>query len=501
MILLSLFIVGLSLLFHNPALSFLLLMATLTYGSEYAVGGNPCFGNYSVSVLDSTHFVICYADVDDNAFAVIGVVSSVNQIAYGTPVAIEDHTSSNISTVALDSTHFAVMSKNTNEKNGQARVGVVSSGNVITFGDIYTFHSTRVEMISSCKIDSTHFVITYNDYDDALGESLIATLSNGDDLSFGSVYTYCTGSPNSSPSVSLLDSTHFVIAFSDVDGKGKSIIGVISSTTVITYGDLYYFNNAGTYRNINVATLDSTHFVIFYCDYANSLYHTAIVGTVSNGDEIAYGSEYSTGYAGEYGGVIVVDSTHFIATYIKSSDTKLYSLVGTISNVNQVAFSDTDTVVNNAETWFTNRGGTGIVLLDSGHLVIAFRDTANSGIGKSIIGTYVGVVAPTVTTQAVSSVDKTTATGNGNITATGGANCTRRGFCYKVGTSGDPTTSDSTAYDNGDYGTGAYTKAITGLTAGTGYRVRAYAINSAGTSYGDTVQLTTLTANNFFNFF
>jgi len=102
-----------------------------------------------------------------------------------------------------------------------------------------------------------------------------------------------------------------------------------------------------------------------------------------------------------------------------------------------------------------------------------------------------GVEAPTVTTQACTDVSYNTATGNGNITATGGANCTTRGFCYMAGTSGDPTTANSTVFDTGSFDTGAYTKAITGLTAETNYRVRAYAINSVGTGYGTTVQITT----------
>jgi len=105
------------------------------------------------------------------------------------------------------------------------------------------------------------------------------------------------------------------------------------------------------------------------------------------------------------------------------------------------------------------------------------------------------VVVPTVTTQAATSVLSTSCTGNGNIIATGGANATRRGFCYMVGQAGDPTTANSTAYDDGDYGTGTYTKSITGLTPSTYYRIRAYAINSAGTGYGDTVQVTTLPGN------
>lgn len=106
----------------------------------------------------------------------------------------------------------------------------------------------------------------------------------------------------------------------------------------------------------------------------------------------------------------------------------------------------------------------------------------------------VTIVAPTVTTQAASSITTTSCTGNGNITATGGANATRRGFCYKAASSGDPTTSDSTAYDDGSFGTGAYTKSVSGLSAGTNYRVRAYAVNSAGTAYGTTVDVKTIFA-------
>lgn len=130
-------------------------------------------------------------------------------------------------------------------------------------------------------------------------------------------------------------------------------------------------------------------------------------------------------------------------------------------------------------------------------------DTSANSWVAGILGLKEASLAPTVTTQAVSDIDKTTATGNGNITATGGANATRRGFCYKVGTTGDPTISDSVVYDDGSFGTGAYTKGITGLTPNTSYRVRAYAVNSAGTSYGSTVDFTTLKADesNFFQLF
>lgn len=111
-----------------------------------------------------------------------------------------------------------------------------------------------------------------------------------------------------------------------------------------------------------------------------------------------------------------------------------------------------------------------------------------------------GVVSPTVTTQAATNVTSTSFTGNGNITDTGGENPNVRGVCYMLGTAGDPTTANSTASDSGSFGTGAYTKDVTGLLAGERYRVRAYATNSAGTSYGSTVQVD-LTQSGFLAFF
>ena len=111
----------------------------------------------------------------------------------------------------------------------------------------------------------------------------------------------------------------------------------------------------------------------------------------------------------------------------------------------------------------------------------------------SVVNFTTSAVAPTLTTSAVSSVYSNKATGNGNITNIYGASATRRGFCYMTGTSGDPTTSDSVAYDDGTFGTGTFSKVLTGLSPSTNYRVRPYAVNSAGTGYGTTVQLTTLT--------
>lgn len=109
------------------------------------------------------------------------------------------------------------------------------------------------------------------------------------------------------------------------------------------------------------------------------------------------------------------------------------------------------------------------------------------------------VTAPTVTTQAASSVDCEAATLNGNITDTGGENCDYRGFVWDTASHGDPgnTAPASSAYasywtESGSYGTGAFSHGISGLPSGQTYYFRACAHNSAGWSYGGEVNFTTV---------
>ena len=97
------------------------------------------------------------------------------------------------------------------------------------------------------------------------------------------------------------------------------------------------------------------------------------------------------------------------------------------------------------------------------------------------------VVVPTVTTTAATQVTETTAVTGGNVTSDGGATVTERGVVYS--TSHNPTTSNSKV-KNGT-GTGSFTCNLTGLQANTTYYVRAYAVNSKGTSYGIEVSFTT----------
>jgi hypothetical protein len=99
------------------------------------------------------------------------------------------------------------------------------------------------------------------------------------------------------------------------------------------------------------------------------------------------------------------------------------------------------------------------------------------------------VSLPTVGTTPLTSITQTTVLGGGSVTSDGGAVVTMRGLCYDINP--NPTTSNLNIQCGS--GTGSYAAVLNGLTAATSYYVRAYAINSNGTAYGN--QLTFKTAS------
>ena len=81
----------------------------------------------------------------------------------------------------------------------------------------------------------------------------------------------------------------------------------------------------------------------------------------------------------------------------------------------------------------------------------------------------------------------------GEVTSDGGASVTERGICYAKGTNAEPTTADVKV--SGGSGKGEYTSTFENVARGT-YSYRAYAINPAGTAYGETKTFKLVTNDN-----
>ena len=100
-------------------------------------------------------------------------------------------------------------------------------------------------------------------------------------------------------------------------------------------------------------------------------------------------------------------------------------------------------------------------------------------------------VLATVTTGTASAITTTTAILDGNVTGDGGASVTERGICYNA--TANPTTQNNKVSSGS--GVGNFSVNLTGLVPGQTYYVRAYAINSVGTTYGNEINFTALLPN------
>jgi hypothetical protein len=172
------------------------------------------------------------------------------------------------------------------------------------------------------------------------------------------------------------------------------------------------------------------------------------------------------------------------ASYVSGSGSAITAFSYTVASGNNCADLDYLTINSLSLSGGTIKDNVG----NSATLTLPEVGSNNSISGQKNI--LIGIV-PKVTTQTVTGISSTTSTGNGNITDLGYPNPIAYGVCWN--TTGTPTISDSKVDNGAASVTGAFTASMTSLTANTTYFVRAFATNSAGTSYGGVVSFTTFT--------
>ena len=114
-------------------------------------------------------------------------------------------------------------------------------------------------------------------------------------------------------------------------------------------------------------------------------------------------------------------------------------------------------------------------------------NSAGTGYGSVVSFTTLPPTPPVLTTSDVSGIKDITAVSGGIITSDGGTSITARGVCWSTGAT--PTVSDSKTADG--TGAGSFISNLTALPPNTTLNARAYATNSAGTSYGNVISFKT----------
>jgi len=264
------------------------------------------------------------------------------------------------------------------------------------------FNSASTNYLSITALDSTHVVVAYSDVGNKnYGTAVVGTVS-GTSISFGAELVFNSASTNYI-SVTAVDSTHVVVAYRDGGNSnyGTAVVGTISGTS-ISFGAESVFNSAIT-NYISVTAVDSTHVVVAYRDVGNSNYGTAVVGTVS-GTSISFGAEsvFNSATTSDIS-VTTVDSTHVVVAYRDAGNSNYgTAVVGTVSGTS-ISFG-AESVFNSANTSYIS-----VTTVDSTHVVVAYCDEGNSNYGtavlfSSIINAIIGINAVAGSSSSVINV-------------------------------------------------------------------------------------------------
>ncbi len=356
----------------------------IMYGSTYQFNSGGVDYN-SADALDDSHFVVAYWDEGNNYYgtARVGTVSG-NEITYGSENVFVYDPAYHISTAALNSTHFVVAYRYGDF--GNAFLGSVS-GNDITWEDNTDFNDNSTYYTTLSVFNSTSFVVTYDDYETGKAFAKVGTVANNQ-ITFGSEYEFESDGISWSSSSTVLDSDSFIVSYVEDDNSnndyGKTVIGTVSNGNQISFGSTYTFNSNKT-RGISVENLNSTHFVIGYTDSSIDWLGKTKLGVVSNGDQITFTSTVKEDSASNRA-IAAINSTHFINAYRNGNN----------NNGEVRVFSNENNQILNQSAKYNYADSAGDIsteFLNSTHFFVTYQE---SNSGYAVIGDYRKNKVPTI---------------------------------------------------------------------------------------------------------
>ena len=160
----------------------------------------------SAAKLDATHFVIGYEQYSMTPYitrgkVVVGVTDGATAISsFGTPVTLINK-GSYFSVSTVDSTHFvAAFQDGDNSWYGTVIIGTTNGATTISLGLPIVFNAGNASYVSASSLSTTSFVIAYQDG----GNSSFGTAIAGDPSKAGSAVGIAQASASSGATVSVV---------------------------------------------------------------------------------------------------------------------------------------------------------------------------------------------------------------------------------------------------------------------------------------------------------
>ena len=224
-----------------------------------------------------------------------------------------------------DSNFIIVYSTGVYGSDIASQIGTINNNNISYSSEfVLTTVEYHTDYISIAMLTDEKFVISANTKD--ICSCTIGYIS-GNTIIYGA--SYSLNQDMRYLSVSKINSTYFILSYSDVNNLevGTSIIGSVIGN-IISFSSEYIFNN-GASIYITSDIFKNNKILINYVDQGNSNKLTSIIATFDN-SSIIFGNEFDFGVDSLTGNMDVVNDSSFIVMYINSST--LYFVHGFINN-------------------------------------------------------------------------------------------------------------------------------------------------------------------------
>lgn len=281
--------------------------------------------------------------------------------------------------VMLSSTlGVAVFTDSTNSSSMRA-VALSISGTTVTAGTPVQLSASTTAGFVVIALNSTTFVVSYQDSTNTAKQTVVVgtisgtTVTAGTPVSFSASVNSVLATTGIPAIIVPVSSTQFVIGISDSTNANKiTIFSATVATTVPTFGSGVVIGTT-TNRGFFISALDSTHFVVNYSDSANSNLQSTICGLLT-GTVVTFPSAAVTpqgGGGGSSAGIAIsstpLSSSAFVIAW--SSPSGAFVSAGTVSGTT-ITLGAINQLVGTTATIFKGFGNSygSILSLDSTHI-------------------------------------------------------------------------------------------------------------------------------------
>jgi hypothetical protein len=401
------------------------LGTSVSYSTAQNLPNSICVGsqyNYAVTALDSTHFVVGAYNSNGAVITAVACTAIGTTISCGafTNLGAAGASSTGVAVTTMDSTHFVLSYYDTTGTAVKTAAASVS-GTTITWGAVVsTGGGANATFSRLTTMDSTHFVLAYatNSSSSVIAGSLSGTtitlgsavqvnasntsLIDVEGLTSSTFAVAYSASNNSqtiyaltgsvaSSTVITLNSQQLVSPTSPTTGDGMSLIGLSSTSLVLTYG--YGGTNTIAHLPLTVSgtsfTVGSTAtFTVNTNNYVTTMPLTSTTFLVDYGTSVNAASEYigTVGFGGASSSIAATTAAGQAATVTNAGEAIFRS-----SGVSNFAFQIQDASGNALFTLDTVNNL--IVAQDSSGINVLTIDLTNHrvGIGTTSPGTALSV--------------------------------------------------------------------------------------------------------------